>query len=344
MEGALSRHVAGAAHTSKRCSLPDYLAIHRTKIILNRLPTRQERSRRHDTHANGELISPYCPHCPQEIETHAHALVTCPHNNSNVNSFQYNLNKSIRDTTSTLFKKGNADARWAQTMLTSDPSLPFKIIPGWQTAYKDKHGRTQKTGHGPDIVQSTTNGKTLHPTLFRAKCKHLERDHIQQAFQQTPRDTIDMHWIRAIIKHLPTQRLYSAIDKHPSHPDSRNLTQLHREEDPPSIHGYCLWDAHSTHINDDTNLINRRRNTHHIQPRTTVDNLQRRQDQRPSECGNYSRRHPSNQHKRFLERQTKKHHINNQHHGYFRPHVPFMPAKGCGHRRPYNTPPQHTKI
>ena len=64
-----------------------------------------------------------------------------------------------------------------------------------------------------------------------------------------------MHWIRAIIKHLPTQRLYSAIDKHPSHPDSRNLTQLHREEDPPSIHGYCLWDAHFTHINDDINLI-----------------------------------------------------------------------------------------
>jgi hypothetical protein len=87
MEGALSRHAASAVHTSKRCSLPDYLAIHRTKIILNRLPTRQERNRRHDTHANGEKIVPYCPHCPQQIETHAHALVTCPHNNSNVNSF-----------------------------------------------------------------------------------------------------------------------------------------------------------------------------------------------------------------------------------------------------------------
>ena len=65
-----------------------------------------------------------------------------------------------------------------------------------------------------------------------------------------------MHWIRAITKHLPTQRLYSAVNRHPSHPDSRNLTHLHRENDPPSVHGYCLWDAHSTHINDDTNLVN----------------------------------------------------------------------------------------
>ena len=184
-------------------------------------------------------------------------MVTCPHNNSIVNSFQYNLNKAIRDTTSTLlFKKGNADARWAQNLLKSNPNLPFKIILGWKTAYTDKHGRTQKTGHGPDIVQSTSNGKTLHPTLFHAKGKHLEREHIQQAFQQTPRDTIDIHWIRAITKHLPTQRLYSAVNRHPSHPDLRNLTHLHREKDPPSVHGYCLWDAHSTHINDDTNLLN----------------------------------------------------------------------------------------
>jgi hypothetical protein len=240
MEGAISRHVERAVGTSKRCALPDYLAIHRTKILLNRLPTRRERNRRSDTHADGELIGPHCPHCPQEIETHAHALVTCSHNNATTNSFQYNLNKAIRDTTSTLFKKGQTDATWAHNMLQTAPNLPVKIVPGWTTSYKDKHGRTQKTGQGPDTVQSTSTGRTLHPTLFRTRSKHLELNHVQQAFQQTLRDTIDMHWIRAITKYLPTQRLYSAVDRHPSHPDSCTLKHIHRENDPPSSDGYCV--------------------------------------------------------------------------------------------------------
>jgi hypothetical protein len=64
-----------------------------------------------------------------------------------------------------------------------------------------------------------------------------------------------MHWIRAIVKHLPTQRLYSAVDRHPSHPDSRNLKQIHKEHDSPSADGYCVWDAHTTNVNSDARLL-----------------------------------------------------------------------------------------
>ena len=65
-----------------------------------------------------------------------------------------------------------------------------------------------------------------------------------------------MHWIRAITKHLPTQRLYSAVDRHPSHPDSRNLKHIHRDNNPPSADGYCVWDAHTINVNNDIHLLN----------------------------------------------------------------------------------------
>ena len=38
MEGAMSRHVERAVGTSKRCALPDYLAIHRTKMSTKQTP------------------------------------------------------------------------------------------------------------------------------------------------------------------------------------------------------------------------------------------------------------------------------------------------------------------
>jgi hypothetical protein len=67
MEGAILRATPDRTQTSKHTTLPDHLLILRTKVILNRLPTRQESHRRGDTHADGTPVEPACPNCTQHI-------------------------------------------------------------------------------------------------------------------------------------------------------------------------------------------------------------------------------------------------------------------------------------
>jgi hypothetical protein len=67
MEGALLRANKDRHNTASKSSLPDHLLIFRTKIILNRLPTRQERHRRGDTHADGTHVEATCPNCAHPI-------------------------------------------------------------------------------------------------------------------------------------------------------------------------------------------------------------------------------------------------------------------------------------
>jgi hypothetical protein len=79
MEGAMTRPTENAITVGKKSTLPDYIIAFRTKLILNRLPTRQEPYKRNDTHSDGTPVSPHCPHCPTETETLAHALLACPY-------------------------------------------------------------------------------------------------------------------------------------------------------------------------------------------------------------------------------------------------------------------------
>ena len=78
MEGALLRATPDRTRTATKSTLPDHLLILRKKIILNRLPTRQERHRRGDVHADGTQLEPACPNCPQLVNTHIHAIADCP--------------------------------------------------------------------------------------------------------------------------------------------------------------------------------------------------------------------------------------------------------------------------
>jgi hypothetical protein len=68
IERAMTRHTANAITVEKRSTLPDYLIAFRTKLLLNRLPTRRERHKRNDTHAYGTQVSPHCPHCPRRLK------------------------------------------------------------------------------------------------------------------------------------------------------------------------------------------------------------------------------------------------------------------------------------
>ena len=152
MEGALTRQMCNSIHTAKRTTLPDYLLIFRTKVILNRLPTRQERNRRKDTQTDGEVISADCPHCPGIVESHIHTLTQCSATKHMTPRLMYRVNQAIRYTASTLHKKGTKDAAWLQSALQQQHPRTFTLKQGWKTAYTDKHGRDTATGQGPDRV------------------------------------------------------------------------------------------------------------------------------------------------------------------------------------------------
>ena len=152
MEGALLKHMHDSIPTAKRTSLPDHLLIFRTKVILNRLPTRQERNRRKDTHADGSLITADCPHCPGTVESHVHALAQCTATRHLLPKLLYRANQAIRNTASTLHKRGTSDAAWLQSLLQRQHTHTFTLKQGWKTTLTDKHGRVTPTGHGPDRV------------------------------------------------------------------------------------------------------------------------------------------------------------------------------------------------
>jgi hypothetical protein len=127
MEGEMARHAENAITVGKRSTLFDYLIVFRTKLLLNRLPTRQERHKRNDMHEDGTSVSPHCPHCPTETETHVRALLACPHNTVAAHRIAYDLNRTIRTTTSTLFRRGTQDAAHIRAYLTSQSTPPYKL-------------------------------------------------------------------------------------------------------------------------------------------------------------------------------------------------------------------------
>ena len=169
MEGALLRANPDRHNTASKSSLPDHLLIFRTKVILNRLPTRQERHRRGDTHADGTHIEATCPNCAHPIEDHLHAIADCPHLLHHAAQLAFDINNTIRTTSSTLFKKATRDAAWLQQQLQTMHDHTFVLKAGWRTTYTDKHGRTTVTSTGPDRVGSHKGRDTLHPTLFRSR-------------------------------------------------------------------------------------------------------------------------------------------------------------------------------
>ena len=126
MEGALLRAVPDRQQTAATSTLLDHFLIFRTKIILNRLPTRQERHRRGDTHADGTQIEPACPNCTHPIENHIHAIADCPRLQHHAAQLAFDINNTTRTTSSTLIKKGNRDAAWLQqqnsNLRTTTPS------------------------------------------------------------------------------------------------------------------------------------------------------------------------------------------------------------------------------
>ena len=251
MEGRMIRTVESAVKLSTRCTLPTFLLSFRTKLILNRLPTRQERSRRGDTHADGSPVDPQCPHCPTEIETHEHALIHCPHHAANRLQLLYKVNSDIRATTSTLYKQGMQDAGRLSELLDHTVAPTFLLTEGWQTRYTDKHGRKIVTGKGPPRVTNTEGTRSLHPSLFVARARTSPVSHTQslQIFKSTPRDTLDIHMLRLIMKHIPTQQLLSNVVGHPSCRNSLDIGQVGLQTQPVHESKLCIWEAHTRELN-----------------------------------------------------------------------------------------------
>ena len=254
MEGAIARHVEDSPNTSKQSSLPDHLLIVRTKVLLNRLPTREERNRRGDKHADGTQIGKQCPHCTDITETHIHALVECSLNKELAAKLTFNINLEIRKTSSTLMRRGKEDASTLEAHLEGTRTQPYKIRKGWSTKYTDKHGRETITGQGPNTVGTYSGVRTMHPSLFmkRMEGQLFTHSNVEETFRPTFEDSIDIHWLEMLLTQLPTQSLLSAVEDLPLTVTSQNVNQIERMDIPLNVHEYCVWDAHnitiSTHI------------------------------------------------------------------------------------------------
>ena len=256
MEGALLKHMHDSIPTAKRTSLPDHLLIFRTKVILNRLPTRQERNRRKDTHADGSLITADCPHCPGTIESHVHALTQCTATRHLLPKLLYRTNQAIRNTASTLHKRGTSDAAWLQSLLQQQHTHTFTLKQGWKTTLTDKHGRVTPTGHGPDRVGVPRGPRTLHPTLFRNRIRNTNTNAevVKNAFKAAIGDSVDTHWIRLLTHSLPTQLLLSEVDGHPAFPNAHCIASGPAKQVPEHSYEYCVWDAHTRLLRADEHM------------------------------------------------------------------------------------------
>ena len=128
----------------------------------------------------------------------------------------------------------------------------FVLKAGWRTTYTDKHGRTTVTGTGPDRVGSHKGRNTLHPTLFRSRIrnKQLTKDNVHTALADKPGATVDVHLLRLITKHIPTQLLLSEVAGHPACARADKLADIMYIEPPEAQHRYCIWDAHTIHVTD----------------------------------------------------------------------------------------------
>ena len=126
----MMRHVEHAIQLNTSCELSTFLMSFRTKLILNRLPTRLERNIRGEKHADDSPVAPHCPHCPTETETRKYALVNCPHNTSSHRTLLYEVNSTIRKTTSTLYRQGMQNVGRLSTFLVQTTDHPFLLTDG----------------------------------------------------------------------------------------------------------------------------------------------------------------------------------------------------------------------
>jgi len=128
----------------------------------------------------------------------------------------------------------------------------FVLKTGWRTTYTDKHGRTTVTGKGPDRVGSHKGRNTLHPTLFRRRIrnKQLTQENVHTVLADKPGSTVDVHLLRLITKHIPTQLLLSEVAGHPACARADKLADIMYIEPPDAQHRYCIWDAHTICVTD----------------------------------------------------------------------------------------------
>jgi hypothetical protein len=81
-------------------------------------------------HADGTQIEPACPNCTQPVETHIHAIADCPLLHHHEAQLAFDINNTIRTTSSTLMKKGTRDALWLQKHLQSQDDHTFVLKAG----------------------------------------------------------------------------------------------------------------------------------------------------------------------------------------------------------------------
>jgi hypothetical protein len=104
------------------------------------------------------------------------------------------------------------DAGRISALLDQTSAPTFLLTDGWRTWYTDKHGRKTETGRGPKKVTNIEGTRSLHPSLFIARARTASVSYQQslQIFKSTPRDTLDIHMLRLIMKLFKEDSLFQA--------------------------------------------------------------------------------------------------------------------------------------
>jgi hypothetical protein len=83
---------------------------------------------------------------------------------------------------------------------------------------------------------------------------------VHNALADKPGATVDVHLLRLIFKHIPTQLLLSEVGGHPSCARAEKLTDVMYIAPPNAQHRYCIWVAHTVCVTDNptyTDVISR---------------------------------------------------------------------------------------
>ena len=195
-------------------TLPPHIQNFRHKLWLRRLPTRQERARRQETHATGTPISPQCPVCnlvPGEgirqslIESHTHVFTQCSYTKIPAAQLRYNINNYLRHKI-TFGHSSNTTAITKLRKIIKDDNLHLRWSTPEHTPQTDKHGRALP---GPSPLPYLTSDRNRHfsrrADVFAKQYdqRHHLHHSLQDIYNYRPTGTVtDPYLLSALNTHM----------------------------------------------------------------------------------------------------------------------------------------------
>jgi len=219
MEGANHRAGCNPGWNTGGRKWPNFLRTFRHKLITQRLPTADNRSRRGDSE-NGTQVNPWCPLCLETgtctVETHDH-LLTCPCTSRdrlklarqiNNDCRHYYLPKSI-STSLDYDEEGE---------ILDNAGISWDTTDGWESHMTDKHGRKTVISKGPQgrIYNGIHRLTSWAHNILRHADTHISPQHHYGYLQDNrPDDSVDPHLLQGLAQTISATTIHDTIAHNP---------------------------------------------------------------------------------------------------------------------------------